>query len=38
VLSKRQWLKGLMDIKLSQTVLDIAIGTLLEKYEINIEE
>lgn len=38
VLAKREWLKGLMDIKLSQTVLEIAIGTLLKKYDINIEE
>jgi outer membrane protein TolC len=38
VLAKREWLKGLMDIKLSQTVLEIAVGALLDKYQINIKE
>ncbi len=38
VLAKRQLLKGLMDVKLSQAVLDIAVGTLLDKYDINIKE
>jgi hypothetical protein len=38
VLAKREWLKGLMDVKLSQTILEIATGTLLEKYDIKIKE
>jgi outer membrane protein TolC len=36
VLAKRKWLKGLMDTKLSEASLDMALGTLFEKYNINI--
>jgi len=36
VATKREWLRGLMDIKLSQASLEIAIGTLLNKYNVKI--